>query len=319
MFKINIRHGLIVLAGIVFHSINYASFDPVGNETLATQETVDGQRPDSRFISFTGNAFQRQLFTEIIDIINRSGKTLVEWRDNATIVAYLEATSHTCITALEMIRYSTPFQAVAWTDLAHDCEQATNIAKDTACGDIQDFTNTILNAQQLMLRSERTLNFFLKSDKDNQLLERVWKEYQQFSQFPVTEQAEYAPIMLRTFIAMPTQSTRATLVLKALKSIHRVTKIEAATLQRLASAKQENTSIIKGIPVPERLAPAIEKLVTDGKIITGEEVTRWVRLLSAPLSSSLANAIVAIMEPRKKLAELMTFVVPQPTSTCRSN
>lgn len=210
-----------------------------------------------RFSSFDGNALQKQLSNELRDIINRSGKTLVAFKDFITIRAYLEATARTCEVANDVIRKGTPCQATAWTDLAHLCEKATQVAIGAVRGAVKGVLGTgemiadaVVHPQEFIAQCKSVVCSLLgvdgvSIDKNGQymLTDTRWAKLQemckQFAQLPLEKEVEHAAAMLASLIIPGPNTKMLTDFFKALAPINQVMKIEALGLQLGKFGKSE--------------------------------------------------------------------------------
>lgn len=323
MFKINVYVRQILLLGLFSSAVNCTSLNSEDKELLADNNEAlaitgleehnctggDGNtEAGGTKLYFTGNAYQRQLFKEVVGIINRSGKTLTAYRDNAIIVAYLEATSHTCAVALKVIDRGYPFQATAWTDLAYLCEQATEIAKmgvlsstESITKKYEDFIKLDLSPERFAKQWESTLVLFVNSNKEffssNESEIRTRRDnYEYFLKLPSDAQANQAAGLLLRLIFPSCKTKMLCDYFEALAPIDRVMKIEGNFLKKLSVTDFTAMTRIKGIEVPDCWSYVIKKLIDTGKITTAEEVVRWLRFFEAPLSSSLIDAMRTVME-----------------------
>ena len=210
-----------------------------------------------RFSSFEGNALQKQLSNELRDIINRSGKTLIAFKDFITIRAYLEATARTCEVANDVIRKGTPCQAIGWTDLAHLCEKATRVAMGAVRGAVKGVLGTgemiadaVVDPQQFIAQCKSTVRSLLgfdgvSIDKNGQytLTDTRWAKLQemckQFAQLPLEKEVEHVAAMLASFVVPAPKIKMLTDFFKALAPINQVMKIEALALQLGKLGKSE--------------------------------------------------------------------------------
>lgn len=261
---------------------------------------------------FYGNAFHKQLTSEIANILDRSGRIYLSSKD-ASIRSYVENTARTCEVAIQAIQNGTPRQAMAWVDLAYVSEIAVGIARGTARGiirGVEDFgkgiAHIIEHPQEFIEQCNNTIRVCFGLDDISQdengrwlikdtRLEKLKAVYKQFMQLPFEKRVENGIALLTSFIIpMPKLSMIADCA-KALAYMQKVVKIEAIGLQNLLRIERMNARIIKGVPVAQHYVPLIEQLVKTGRIAQADDVRRAVRFLEAPLGTVMTESMSKIM------------------------
>ena len=85
-----------------------------------------------------------------------------------------------------------------------------------------------------------------------------------------------------------------------------VMKGEAEALSRLSKLEKPFSVDIKGVAVPEQWNESIQQHIKDGKILTGEDVKRWVQYLQAPLLAPLNQALIDLGKTLSRAAAPQT-------------
>lgn len=218
-------------------------------------------------------------------------------------IYYAEATLQACIAANAIIRLNDTAQSHAWTSLARVCQQAEEVARLAALNvpeNIIDRQKLIIlcttTHHQISLNCKKTIAYLINSNIDGTLLAEARDAYHEFStRFSPVTQAEEATSMFSWFVMYPADKETCSLMQKTLDRMDQVMTNEMTALLHLPTTK-ENATIIKGVPVPPRWVKIIEKLVADDKITSEADVKHWIRFLTAPLSSSMIDAMREIME-----------------------
>lgn len=269
--------------------------------------------------SFNGNALQKQLAQELQGIVNRGGKTLVEFKGVGSIRAYAEATAHACDVANKAIRNGMPLQSITWTNIAHVCERAMDIGKavirGTVNGVVQGYEGileVVSHPLQFISQCSTTVNMLLGGvNKDGYFLEDIVTDgYKRFAGLSIDQRVEQVASFIASLVVPLPKAGLISDFYRVFGKIDKAIKVEALALRQFIQLERRSAFFIKGVAVPEHWAPAIEQLVKMGKIADGADVKRCMVLLEAPLGVGLSEATkdifkqIANVLPKEKAAEL---------------
>lgn len=285
---------------VAYHITIHSNFTEAGQELLKHYDITP-----EKFQSFTGNALQRYLSERLCNIVNHSGQIFLENRNNEIVCAYVEATAQTCAVASDLVRAGNTQQAIAMTNLADVLNQASNVAvgilKGVATGVIDNYAgivDIIRHPTHIVEQLKQVGGFFVGlAKRDAALLAKIEQACDLFSRLPVEQQAEHVAALLTVFIVPGPGKVKSLLGMdKALKSINRVIKIEAAALKALYDIEKMGMTVINGVSVPDHLVDMVHQLRKAGKIATDNDIKTWVEHLKSPVFSSWKHAIEDMSE-----------------------
>ena len=85
------------------------------------------------------------------------------------------------------------------------------------------------------------------------------------------------------------------------EGLQRINKIEVKISNDFLKFNSPNTTIIKGVAVPNWMKKSIEEHIKRGDIITSKDLSAWVERIETPLISAVTQAITAVAEKSKHM------------------